>query len=395
MITTDQMDEWIKEVEERPSSGPIIVRFIANRLRDLTHRNEELLAENIELRSGKKVEEYESRIATLEYQVELLKRQVGGDLSTLDNLPVGSKPAAAEYLCMLVYTPKGQVLRVDLPAGKLAAGFLPAQIAAAVEPTTRLLVIPAHEELLFVYDSGRVAAVAAGEVPAEKPGKLDWRQAYLMEPRAGEQLAIIAPIARMALADFIIQASRRGCVKKMMKTSFETALGKNYIGTGINVKTDQTFTLALSGKEDRFVMASREGYLISVDVSRMSFTAEETFRIGATDYLVSGFIAGTKPSLLVMTQHGKSIHREIGWLETAATSKTRGQPIFSQSRRETGVRVAGAAAVDENDWAAALHQDGRLSLHPVADLFARGSIADEDREVSLVDFVTFTPPVSG
>jgi hypothetical protein len=63
MINPDQIEEWIHEVEQRPSSAGLIIEYISRRLRDLTARNEELLAENISLRMGKKVEEYESRIA--------------------------------------------------------------------------------------------------------------------------------------------------------------------------------------------------------------------------------------------------------------------------------------------------------------------------------------------
>ena len=84
MITPEKIEEWIKEAEQRPSSAPLIIQFIANRLRDLAGRNEELLAENIALLTGKRVEEYQQRIAHLEYQLELLKRQLKGELSEAD-----------------------------------------------------------------------------------------------------------------------------------------------------------------------------------------------------------------------------------------------------------------------------------------------------------------------
>ena len=58
MINPDKTDEWIREVEERPASASLIIRYIANRLSELTAREEELAAQNIELLSGRKVEEY-------------------------------------------------------------------------------------------------------------------------------------------------------------------------------------------------------------------------------------------------------------------------------------------------------------------------------------------------
>ena len=67
MISPDKIDEWIREVEERPASAELIIRYIANRLSELASREEELAAQNIELLSGRKVDEYVSRIASLEY----------------------------------------------------------------------------------------------------------------------------------------------------------------------------------------------------------------------------------------------------------------------------------------------------------------------------------------
>ena len=49
MAFNKKIDEWMKEAEERPASAIAIVKLVANRLRELTERNEELLAENIAL----------------------------------------------------------------------------------------------------------------------------------------------------------------------------------------------------------------------------------------------------------------------------------------------------------------------------------------------------------
>ena len=70
MITPEQIEEWIRELEDRPHSGAKLIRSIGNRLRELDAWNQELLADNIALRSEHRVEEYEQRIASLEYQLE-------------------------------------------------------------------------------------------------------------------------------------------------------------------------------------------------------------------------------------------------------------------------------------------------------------------------------------
>src|SRR6266496_5457808 len=82
---THKIEEWMKEAEARPESAVTIVRLIARRLAELTARNEELLAENIALQNGTRVEEYQKRIAHLEYQLDLLKRRFGtNDISLVE-----------------------------------------------------------------------------------------------------------------------------------------------------------------------------------------------------------------------------------------------------------------------------------------------------------------------
>jgi hypothetical protein len=89
-----KIDEWMREAEARPESAVTIVRLIARRLGELTARNEELLAENIALQNGTRVEEYQKRIAHLEYQLDLLKRRFGTDESLLSELPAVSVEAS-------------------------------------------------------------------------------------------------------------------------------------------------------------------------------------------------------------------------------------------------------------------------------------------------------------
>ncbi len=84
---SQKIDEWMKEAEARPEFAVTIVKLVARRLHELTERNEELLTENIALQNGTRVDEYQKRIAHLEYQLDLLKRRFGMDESLLAELP--------------------------------------------------------------------------------------------------------------------------------------------------------------------------------------------------------------------------------------------------------------------------------------------------------------------
>ena len=406
MITPEKIDEWIREVEERPSSASTIIRYISNRLSDLSSRNEELLAENISLLTGKKIEDYESRIANLEYQVELLKRQLGGELA----LPEGvlNQAPAINTISFLLYSPQGWVLRVESGLAELASGGTVGRFEGEVTPEgrlPRLLAAGPQEELLFIFDTGRTATMA---VSALKAASLDWKQAFVQEPRGMEELAAILPIAKMALYESCIQTSRKGFIKKIKEPQFEAYIANSYIGTGVKLPLDKTCGLAFCGKDDWLVIASKEGFLLGLEANRLPITIEEAMKLGTTDHIITGFSASPaepagagggkskaerpQPSLLVVTQNGKVLQRDLSWLEIASTFKTRGQPIFSKERRATGARLVGAAAVLEEDWGVALHADGGLTTHRVKDLVAAGSIFAGKQAGEILDFTTFRLP---
>ena len=378
MISPDKIEEWVREAQERPSSGPLIIRFLANRLMELSNWNEELLSENIQLRSGEKVEKYESRIANLEYQLDLLKRQFSGEF------PVESQETVSEPggnpTNLILYNPLGKALRLEFDAlgsYPLLGKFSNPAISFS-DSSVRLLVVNPMEELLFVFDSGRTAKIPAQAIPASEPSGLSWEEAFLQEPRGVEELVAILPIARMSLFELCLQVTRRGYIKKIKESFFEAHLAKDYIGTGVTQKFDKTFDLTFCNTGDLLVLASREGYLSAIEVDRLPFTIEEVIRLGSSDHIVSMFIPGEKESILVMTNDGKAIHREASWLEPAASSSTKGKPVFSGRKREAGARVVAATAVDDMDWAVFLTTSGDLRLQRVSELLAAGSVEIEN-----------------
>jgi hypothetical protein len=175
-------------------------------------------------------------------------------------------------------------------------------------------------------------------------------------------------------------------VKRIPGNYVEGYLAANFIGTGVVQKADKTCGLALCAKGERFIMASYEGALLGIETERLSFNIEEALRLKPGDFILTAFSAGENSSLLLVTQTGKAIHRESSWLESATSLKTQGQAIISPERHAKGVRLAGAAAVDEGDWAAAVASDGSLYLYRVADLFSKGVLIDGQEEAEILSF---------
>jgi len=378
MSFTTKIDEWMKEAEERPESAVTIVRLIARRLRELSERDEELLAENIALQNGSRVEEYQKRIAHLEYQLDLLKRRFGVDEELLTQF--STKPIQTSTLSLLIYNAHGRIFRLELNSDTKELGRITGEMVTDLEPP-RILAVPSNEDVLLLFTSGRVDTYSVSNIPTlELGGTWDWNQAALPnEPRAGETLACITPFSQLPLSDFFLQVSRRGCVKKTMTSMAQSILGNHYIGKGAVQKSDQPFDLMLSHKKDRAAFVTYEGKVIGFDVDELSYATDERIRLTATDYVIASFTTPADTTLLCVTQTGKVIHRESKSIELSKSSTAKGQSLIPPSRLEQGVRFMGAAAVKDSDADAIIVLDatGRLSVHEAGSMTGAGSIEAE------------------
>jgi DNA gyrase/topoisomerase IV subunit A len=370
---THKIEEWMKEAEARPESAVTIVRLIARRLNELSARNEELLTENIALQNGTRVEEYQKRIAHLEYQLDLLKRRFGTDELTLAELPANNMEAST--LSLLVYNTFGRILRVELNAGAAKPGRIADEKLQSNEQP-RILAVPSNEEVMLLFTSGRVSTCAVESISrVDLNNEWTWDKAALPdEPRAGEFLACIMPISHLPLSEFFLQVSRRGCVKKTMTSMAQSILGNHYIGKGTLQKSDQPFDATLCSKKDQYAFVTFEGKMIGLDVNELSYSAEDRIKMTASDYVIASFVPHEKESMLFVTQTGKVIHREHDSLELSKSPLAKGQALIPPSRLEQGVRFIGAASVRETDHIAVLDSKGNLHLHQADAITGSGSI---------------------
>ncbi len=370
---SQRIDEWMKEAESRPELAVAIVRLVSRRLVELTTRNEELLAENIALQNGTRVEEYQKRIVHLEYQLDLLKRRFGSDALELSPIPV--QAAATSTMSLLAYNTYGRVLRLELDTDIPALGRI-ADEALQTSEQPRLLAVPSNEEVMLLFTSGRVSTCAVEDISTvELGGEWMWANAALPdEPHAGEWLACVMPISHLPLSEFFVQVSRRGCVKKTMISMAQSILGNHYLGKGTLQKSDQPFDVRLSLKKDLFAFVTFEGKLLGLDVNELPYSSEERIKLTASDYVIASFLPQPDESMLFFTQTGKVIHREAGNLELSRSSLAKGQPLISPGRLEQGVRFIGAACVREADRIVVLDANGHLKVHPAEAVTGSGSI---------------------
>lgn len=376
MSLSRKIDEWMKEAEARPESAVAILRLIARRLRELTERNDELLAENIALQNGTRVEDYQKRIAHLEYQLDLLKRRFGAGESSLAELP--ATPGETSTLSLLVYNHYGRIFRLELDADAQSLGRIQDETLMNSEQP-RLLAVSSDEEVLLLFTSGRVSTYSVRDIPCVQTGAAwSWSEAALPdEPRAGEFLACITPLSSLPLSDFFLQVSRRGCVKKTMTSMAQSILGNHYLGKGALQKLDQPFDTLLCRKKDLFAFVTLEGKLLGLDVDGLPYSAEDRVKLTASDYVIAAFVPRPGQSMLFVTQTGKVVQRESDSLELTKSPLAKGQALIPPVRLEQGIRFVGAVSVGEEDRLAVLDATGGLSVYAAEALAGAGSIEAE------------------
>lgn len=368
MTFSEKIDEWLKEAEARPGSAVMILRLVANRLRELTERNEQLLAENIALQDGTKVQEYQKRITHLEYQLDLLKRRAG---------EAGLAPqleAAANSL--LVYNPFGRIFRLEPGAGSNPSlGKINGDLTVDGE-FPRLLGVDAIEEVLLLFTSGRVTTLPVASLPfVGLGGSWSWEQAALpAEPHTGEQLACLLPLSALPVSAYFLQTSRRGCLKKTMTSVSQSVLGNQYLGKGTVQKSDRAFDAALCQKKERFALVTYEGSVVVVDVDDLSYASEERLRLGALDYVVAALPFPADRTLVCLTQNGKVVARPAGDFESSRSAAARGQALIPPSRLSQGTRFVGAVAASPKDRLAVLDSQGNLGVYITEELVGAGAV---------------------
>ena len=383
MAFNKKIDEWMKEAEERPESAIPIVKLVANRLRELTERNEELLEENIALENGTRVEEYRKQIAHLEYQLDLLKRRFGVDDVSSVALPA-TATVEESTLSILIYNAHGRVFRVELTEGAKEIGQIAGDIVGNDEPP-RILSVSSNGEISLLFTSGRIETYPVSNIPTvELGGKWIWDEGALPnEPHAGESLACIAPFSHLPLSDFFLQISRRGCAKKIMTSMAQSIIDNHYIGKGALRTSDQPFDLMLCHKQDIAMFVTYEGKVIALDVDDLSYTIEERVKLSATDYVIASFIAPADATFLCVTQTGKVIQRESKSIDTSKSSTAKGQALIPPSRLDKGVRFMGAATVQDGDKIVVLDTTGRLRILEAGSMTGAGSIEAEGLILSI------------
>ena len=402
MISRSRIEDWIRQVEAAPAAAPAILRLITERMIELDETNEKLRIENLSLSSGERVKEYQKTIADLEFQLDLLKRQVGSGSqetspgSSSSGLPQPSAPALPD---LLLFNEKGQVLRFALNPADLKHGALVSKLNGSPVGEGNyfeLLAVRPSDQLLFIYSSGRTVTRPVEQILAVDNRQVAWQGAHLEEPRPLEELVAVIPVTRMTWFDQCIQISRFSYAKQFDMKYFKNFISNNNVGRGTKLHYDRLFNLTLCRREDLYVVATRSGSVMSTVASSAPLLLEEIIHFKVGDYVVAAFTQGEEQSLVAVSTDGLVYSQpppgKVTTLEGSKASLDRRlRSIFPPRQAGNERTLAGAAAAGAADWGILFREDGTLTAFQVSQATAKGAAAGGDRSTRVLAFTCFSP----
>ena len=363
MITRAKINEWIKQVEATPVLAPILIKQITDRLLELDSENESLRAENLELSSGVKVREFERKIAELEFQIDLLKRQSGGD-------EIQAYEAESN---LLVYNDRGQLLRFACEHSKLSESHQFARIEGSPDIQSYhfgLLPVIEYDQLLLIFSSGRTITLPVDEISPSPADNLDWSGAYQVDLRSQEELAWILPVTKMHLYDHCIQVSRFGYARKITNQYLNTFISNNNIGKGVKFNFDRILNLVFCNNNQLLTLVTKAGNCLGIDTNSLSVSLDEIMRLKVNDYVVSASVLYPGEILVAVSQNGQMYVQEYSWFSSSKSGE-KSRHLLTPGIDNEG--VVGAVTAGREDWLLALHEDGCLSSFKPGKVSRQGS----------------------
>jgi DNA gyrase/topoisomerase IV subunit A len=319
------------------------------------------------------VREFERKIAELELQLDMLRRQVVG----------GPKPAVQNQHLVL-FNEKGQLVRIELP------DLTKPGVVAQLDP--RGLLMPrqfgmivgnAYDELLLVLSSGRTVHLPAEQLPLSSGDRLAWDDTFAADLRALEELVSMVPITRMSLFDYAVQTSRFGYARKIAQSYFKTFIANNNIGRGIKFDFDRLCNLSLANEAGVVVLACRSGAIFATQAAALPVGLDEVIHFKVGDYLAASFAIDPEQLMVAVSEDSVGFVQKADWLILAKPGERKFRQVFPE-RKAGEMTLAGAAAANLQDWGLALREDGTIYAFRVSDLSTRGRPIQEGCELRIL-----------
>ena len=227
--------------------------------------------------------------------------------------------------------------------------------------------VNSHAFLMFFTNTGKVHTRKAYQLPEAGRTAKGSNIVNILELEAGEKVTAMVSVAGFSKSEYLFMVTRRGIVKKTLLSEFEYQRKGGKIAITLEDGDELVYVKHTCGEDDIMIathdgMSARFG---ETDVRAMGRGARgvKGMTLSDGDYIVGCAVVSPDKSLLTITEGGYGKRCDF----SNFLAHNRGvKGVMCHGISEKTGKLAGIAAVDENDDIMIITNDGTIIRTPVS-----------------------------
>ncbi len=232
----------------------------------------------------------------------------------------------------------------------------------------------AKNAILFFTDRGKVYELKAYKIPEATRTGRGTSIMNLLPLQSGEKVTAALPVTDFDDADYIIQVTRNGRIKRTELSAFSNVRSTGIIAIGLDDDDELKWVKLTHGGQD-VILASEHGQAIRFneeDVRPMGRTAAGVLAMKLADgdrLAGADVIQQDDDNLLIVTKFGYGKQTRIGEYRT---QNRHGSGVRTMILRRKGDHVIGARVVNHEDEVTCISANGIMLRTPVENISQQG-----------------------
>ncbi len=238
----------------------------------------------------------------------------------------------------------------------------------------KVVSVHSHSTVMMFTNTGRVQCLRAFQIPEASRTAKGTNVVNLLQLAEGEKVTSMISVDGFGEGEYLVMVTRCGIIKRTLLSEFEYQRKGGKIAISLDEGDELLYVMHTKG-ESEIIIATAEGSAVRFDengVRPMGRTARGVIGIslreidGVTDRVVGAVVVDDTKKLVTITERGFGKRTEFAGFRTMAHRG--GYGVICQNITEKTGRLAGIAAVDDEEDLMMITDQGTIIRTPAADI---------------------------
>ena len=238
----------------------------------------------------------------------------------------------------------------------------------------RVVSVHSHSTVLMFTNTGRVQTLRAFQIPEASRTAKGTNVVNLLQLADGEKVTSMIAVQGFGEGEYLVMVTRNGIIKRTLLSEFEYQRKGGKIAITLDEGDELLYVLHTAGQSD-ILIATAAGSAVRYSEERvraMGRTARGVIAIslreydGEPDHVVGAVVVDDTKKLVTITERGYGKRSPFDGFRTMTNRG--GFGVICQNLTEKTGRLAGIAAVDDDEDLMMITDQGTIIRTPAADL---------------------------